>query len=76
MHKLPVQSITRREKCVDNLDMSFNPAKCQVLHVTGHYTSSQSTIFFHNTKVESMSAAVTMYYDLIYGKRIDNIRKK
>ena len=60
--------------------MSFNPSKCQVLHVTRLKTPIPSKYSLHNTELESVSAAkylgVTISDDLNWGTHIDNITKK
>ena len=59
--------------------MNFNPAKCQVLHVTRSKTPIPSKYFLHNTELESATAAkylgVTISDDLSWGTYV-NISKK
>ena len=61
-------------------DMSFNPTKCQVLHVTRLKSLIPSKYFFHSIELESVSAAkylgVTVSDDLSWGTHIANITKK
>ena len=60
--------------------MSFNPTKCQVIHVTRLKAPIPSKHFLHNIELESTSPAkylrVTVSDDLKWGKHIDNITKK
>ena len=60
--------------------MSFNPSKCQVLHVTLLKTPIPSKYSLHNKEQESVSAAkyleVTISDNLNWGSHLDNITKK
>lgn len=69
--------LEQREKA---WDMSFNPTKSQVLHVTRLKAPIPSKYFLHNTELESVSAArylgITISDDFSWGTHIDNITKK
>ena len=51
------EDLCKLEKWEEACDMSFNPSKCQVLHVTRLKTPIPSKYDFHNTEFESVSAA-------------------
>ena len=72
--------LSKLEQWEKSWDMNFNPAKCQVLHVTRSKTPIPSKYFLHNTELESATAAkylgVTISDDLSWGTHINNISKK
>ena len=74
------EDLLKLEKWEEDWDMNFNPAKCQVLHVTRFKTPIPSKYFLHNTELESVPAAkylgVTISEDLSWGNHINNITKK
>ena len=74
------EDLCKLEQWEEDWDMNFNPAKCQVIHVTRLKYPIPSKYFFHNTELESVSAAkylgVTISEDLRCGKHIDVITKK
>ena len=49
--------LSKLEQWEKSWDMNFNPAKCQVLHVTRSKTPIPSKYFLHNTELESAAAA-------------------
>ena len=61
-------------------DMSFNPSKCQVIHVTRSKSPSQTIYYLHGCALESVSSAkylgVTVSEDLSWSDHINNITKK
>ena len=61
-------------------DMSFNPSKCQVIHVTRSKSPSQAIYYLHGCALESVSSAkylgVTVSEDLSWSDHINNITKK
>ena len=61
-------------------NISINPVKCQVLHVTRLKAPIPSKYFLHNIELESTPAAkylgVTISDDLKWGKHIGNVTKK
>ena len=74
------EDLLKLEKWEEDWYMNFNPAKCQVLHVTRFKTPIPSKYFLHNTELESVPAAkylgVTISEDLSWGNHINNITKK
>ena len=58
--------------------MNFNPAKCQVLHVTRSKTPIPSKYFLHSTELESATAAkyLTILDYFSWGTHVNNISKK
>ena len=72
--------LSKLEQWEKSWDMNFNPAKCQVLHVTRSKTPIPSKYFLHNTELESAAAAkylgVTILDDLSWGTHVNNISKK
>ena len=72
--------LSKLEQWEKSWDMNFNPAKCQVLHVTRSKTPIPSKYFLHNTELESATAAkylgVTISDDLSWGTHVNNISKK
>ena len=61
-------------------DMSFNPSKCQVIHVTKCKTPLQTKYHLHGCVLESVQSAkylgVTISKDLKWSELINNITKK
>ena len=61
-------------------DMSFNPSKCQVIHVTRRKTPLQTKYHLHGCVLESVPSAkylgVTISEDLKWSEHINNITKK
>ena len=61
-------------------DMSFNPSKCQVIHVTRRKASLQTKYHLHGCVLESVPSAkylgVTISEDLKWSEHINNITKK
>ena len=61
-------------------DMSFNPSKCQVIHVTRSKSPSRTIYYLHGCALESVSSAkylgVTVSEDLSWSDHINNITKK
>ena len=61
-------------------DMSFNPSKCQVIHVTRRKTPPQTKYHLHGCVLESVPSAkylgVTISEDLKWSEHINNITKK
>ena len=61
-------------------DMSFNPSKCQVIHVTRRKTPLQTKYPLHGCVLESVPPAkylgVTLSEDLKWSEHINNITKK
>ena len=74
------EDLYKLEKWEEVWDMSFNPSKCQVLHVTRLNTPIPSIYSLHNTELESISAAkylgVTISDDLNWRTHIDIVTKK
>ena len=74
------EDLRKLEQWEEDWDMNFNPAKCQVLHVTRLQTPIPSKYFLHDIELESVSTAkylgVTISEDLRWGKHIDVITKK
>ena len=74
------EDLCKLEKWEEDWNMSFNPAKCQVLHVTRLKSPIPSKYFLHNIDIDSVAAAkylrVTISEDLRWGKHIDVITKK
>ena len=62
------------------LDMSFNPSKCQVIHVTRRKNRFQTDYRLHGCRLESVPSAkylgVTISEDLRWADYINNISKK
>ena len=60
--------------------MSFNPSKCQVIHVTRRKTPLQTKNHLHGCVLESVPSAkylgVTISEDLKWSEHINNITKK
>ena len=60
--------------------MSFNPSKCQVIHVTRCKTPLQTKYHLHGCVLESVPSAkylgVTISEDLKWSEHINNITKK
>ena len=61
-------------------DMSFNPSKCQVIHVTRRKTPLQTKYHLHGCVLESVPSAkylgVTISEDLKWSEHINNMTKK
>ena len=61
-------------------DMSFNPSKCQVIHVTRRKTPLQTKYHLHGCVLESVPSAkylgVTISEDLKWSEHINNITNK
>ena len=61
-------------------DISFNPSKCQVIHVTRRKTPLQTNNHLHGCVLESVPSAkylgVTISEDLKWSEHISNITKK
>ena len=61
-------------------DMSFNPSKCQAIHVTRRKTPLQTKYHLHGCVLESVPSAkylgVTISEDLKWSEHINNITKK
>ena len=61
-------------------DMSWNPTKCQVIHVTRPKTPLQTKYHFHGCVLENVPSAkylgVTISEDLKWSEHINNITKK
>ena len=61
-------------------DMSFNPSKCQVLHITRAKCPIQTGYTFHGTVLESVPSAkylgITISDNLSWTRHIDSVSKK
>ncbi len=61
-------------------DMSFNPSKCQCIHITKRRTVIDTHYLLHSTQLESVTSAkylgITFSNDLTWNNQIDNITKK
>ena len=61
-------------------DMSFNPSKCQVLHITRAKCPIQTKYILHGTVPDSVPSAkdlgVTISDDLSWSRHINTISKK
>ena len=55
-------------------DMSFNPSKCQVIHVTGRKTPLQTNYHLHGCVLQSVPSA--KYLGVTISEEISNITKK
>ena len=71
--------LSKLEQWEKSWDMNFDPAKCQVLHVTRSKLPFQQSTSF-TTQLESATAAkylgVTISDDLSWGTHVNNISKK
>ncbi len=60
--------------------MSFNPSKCQIIHISKRKTVIDTSYFLHSTKLEAVPSAkylgVTISNDLTWNTHIENITKK
>ena len=72
--------LSKLEQWEKSWDMNFNPAKCQVLHVTRSKTPIPSKYSLHNSELESATAAkylgITISDYHIWGTHFNNISKK
>ena len=68
------------EKWEQRWDMSFNPSKCQVLHITRAKCPIQTRYILHGTVLESVPSAkylgVTISDNLSWTPHIDSVSKK
>ena len=70
------------EKWEQRWDMSFNPSKCQVLHITRAKCPIQTKYILHDTVLQTVPSAkylghtVTISLDLAWSTHIDLITKK
>ena len=68
------------EKWEQRWDMSFNPSKCQVLHITRAKCPIQTKYILHDTVLQTVPSAkylgVTISDDLSWSPHIDLITKK
>ena len=68
------------EKWEQRWDMSFNPSKCQVLHITRAKCSIQTRYILHGTILESVPSVkyrgVTISDNLSWTPHIDSVSKK
>ena len=73
--------LSKPEQWEKSWDMNFNPAKCQVLHVTRSKTPIPSKYFLHNTELECATAAKYLgghdmiSDDLRWGTRVNYLQK-
>ncbi len=51
------KDLSELEKWESEWDMSFNPSKCQVLHITKRKTPINTAYFLHNMQLESATSA-------------------